>query len=495
MRVWGGCPQWGFGGKAPDLLRSRRHMTDPGFPARARLTLRDTQMRRNIGKATATIRARTARVTAELPDWEALRDAGQAIKRAALAGLDGHLLMLEARVIAAGGVVHWASDAAEARRIIVGLVQAEGADEVVKIKSMTTDEIALNPALEAVGVRAQETDLADMIVQMAGESPSHLLVPAIHKNRAEIRALFVREMGVEGLSDEPEALTAAARIYLRRRFLRAQVAISGANFAIAQTGSVCVVESEGNGRMCLTLPRVLITLMGIEKVLPRWADLAVFLQLLPRAATGERMNPYTSLWSGTKAGAFNAGDGPAVFHLVLLDNGRSAVLGDDVARDTLNCIRCSRCLNVCPVYERAGGHAYDSMYQGPIGAILTPQLRPGEAGSLPFASSLCGACEAACPVRIPIPDILTHLRARVVDKAGMTGEQLAMRAVGVVFRHPALLALAQAAASVVQKPWVTEGEISHLPWPLSGWSVSREMPAVPSESFRAWWRRERGGGR
>jgi L-lactate dehydrogenase complex protein LldF len=458
------------------------------FPALAHTALRQTQMRRNIRKATGTIRARTVRVAAELPDWEALRAAGAAIKAETLATLDTQLQRLEKSVVEAGGTVHWARDAAEARGIIVGIAQSHGARRAIKIKSMTTDEIALNPALEAAGIEPVETDLADMIVQMADDRPSHILVPAIHRNRAEIRDLFRARMGYADLTDDPEHLTAAARAWLREKFLTTELAISGANFAIAETGSVCVVESEGNGRMCLTLPRVLVTLMGIEKVLPRLRDLEVFLQLLPRAATGERANPYTSLWTGV-----HAGDGPAAFHLVLLDNGRSTILADPVARQTLACIRCSRCLNVCPVYERTGGHAYNSMYQGPIGAILTPQLRGmAEAGSLPFASTLCGACAEVCPVKIDIPNILVHLReasvqARAEGKT-IDGEALAMRAAAFVFGGGGRLAAAQAVGRLAQWPFVRDGAIARLPWPFTAWTDTRDFPAMPAQSFRAWWK-------
>ncbi len=469
-------------------------MTALTFPQRAHLSLRDSQLRRNIGKATSTIRAKTGRTTAELPDWEALRDAGREIKRATLSQLDAHLIALEESVTRAGGVVHWARDAAEARAIIVALARQYAAPSVIKIKSMTTDEVELNPALEAAGVVPYETDLADMIVQMAKEKPSHILVPAIHKNRAEIRDLFRREMARPDLSDLADDLTKAAREFLRDKFLTTKVAISGANFAVAETGSVVVVESEGNGRMCLTLPDVLISIMGIEKVLPKWEHLEVFLQLLPRASTGERMNPYTSIWTGVRGG-----DGPQAFHLVLLDNGRSKILADEAARETLHCIRCSRCLNVCPVYERTGGHAYDSMYQGPIGAILTPQLKGLKAaGSLPYASSLCGACQVACPVRIPIPDILVHLRGKVVRDqqkglGALGAENLAMQAAKVMFEHPSLLELAQTVGRLGQAPIADNGRIEHLPGPLAGWTLSRDFPALPSESFRDWWRKREAG--
>ncbi len=276
---------------------------------------------------------------------------------------------------------------------------------------MTTEEIGLNSALEAAGIRPYETDLAELIIQLGHDQPSHIVVPALHKNRQQIHDIFAREMNLPELGNSPEALAEAARVFLREKFLRVPTAISGANFLIAETGGVCIVESEGNGRMCLTLPRTLITIAGIDKVIPRFRDLEVFLQLLPRSATGERMNPYNSIWTGVYEN-----DGPREFHVILMDNARTSVLADREGRQTLNCIRCGACQNACPVYRETGGHAYGSVYAGPIGAILTPQLQQMEhARSLPYASSLCGACYEVCPVRINIPEILIHLRHRVVQ--------------------------------------------------------------------------------
>jgi L-lactate dehydrogenase complex protein LldF len=462
------------------------------FPAAARRALADPQLRRNLGAATATIRAKRAAVVAEVPDWEQLRTAGQAIKTAAMASLDSCLKRLEAQVQARGGTVHWARDAAEANSIVTGLVRATGAAEVVKVKSMATDEIGLNEALAAAGITAHETDLAELIVQLGRDRPSHILVPAIHRNRSEIRDIFLAEMdGVDpALTDEPAALAEAARRYLRRRFLAARVAVSGANFAIAETGTLCVVESEGNGRMCLTLPDTLITVMGLEKVLPSWADLGVFLQLLPRSSTGERMNPYTSMWTGV-----TPGDGPRQFHLVLLDNGRTAALADPAGRPALHCIRCSACLNVCPVYERTGGHAYGSVYPGPIGAVLSPQLTGIEQNaSLPYASSLCGACYDACPVKIDIPSLLVHLRARHVEAAAArpgppSAEAVAMAAASWVMSGPGRFAAAQRAGRV-GRLLARRGRIRRLPPPLSAWTSSRDAPVPPPATFRQWWRDE-----
>src|SRR3954447_22054907 len=313
----------GLGAALPGLARrlpdARSLM---GFPEAARRELGNEQLRRNLAKATSTIRAKRAAVAAELPDWEALRDAGAAIKARAMATLPEQLERLEQNVTAAGGIVHWARDGAEANAIVAGIAREQGSDEVIKVKSLATDEIGLNEALEREGIRAIETDLAELIVQLSHDKQSHILVPAIHKNRAEIRALFERTIARgETLGNEASAIAEAARRHLRAKFLSVPVAVSGANFGVAETGTIAVVESEGNGRMCVTLPKVLVTLMGIEKVLPAWQDLEVFLQLLPRSSTGERMNPYTSLWTGVRPP--EGGDGPREFHLVLLDNGRT----------------------------------------------------------------------------------------------------------------------------------------------------------------------------
>ena len=468
------------------------------FPDAARLALADAQLRRNLGRATRTIRAKRAAVVAEVSDWEELREAGRAIKADVMARLPELLEQLEEQVTARGGVVHWARDAEEANGIVVDLVRATGSTEVVKVKSMATQEIGLNEALEAAGIAAHETDLAELIVQLGHDQPSHILVPAIHRGRAEIREIFLREMvGVDpALTDEPTHLAEAARTYLRAKFLSARVAISGANFAVAETGTLTVVESEGNGRMCLTLPQTLITVMGIEKVLPTWRDLEVFLQLLPRSSTGERMNPYTSTWSG-----LTPGDGPSEFHLVLLDNGRTAALADELGRTALHCIRCSACLNVCPVYERTGGHAYGSIYPGPIGAILTPLLTGLDGSSandsLPYASSLCGACYDVCPVKIDIPSMLVQLRAEHVEQARAnhpmpTPEALAMAAAAFVMARPRVFDRATRLLGL-GRLFARRGRIRTLPFPLSAWTSSRDAPSPPAQTFRQWWALEHEG--
>ncbi|WP_420752632.1 LutB/LldF family L-lactate oxidation iron-sulfur protein [Rhodococcus sp. O3] len=465
------------------------------FPDAAHHELADSQLRRNIGKATHTIRAKRLRVTGEVPDWEALRDAGAAVKADVLARLPELLEQLEAAVTARGGVVHWAADADEANALVAQLVRDTGSDEVVKVKSMATQEIGLNEYLEARGIVAHETDLAELIVQLGHDRPSHILVPAIHRNRSEIREIFLREMpGVDpDLDDNPAHLAEAARKFLRHKFMTVPVAVSGANFGIAETGTLAVVESEGNGRMCLTLPQTLITVMGIEKLLPTYRDLEVFLQLLPRSSTGERMNPYTSMWTGV-----TPGDGPQAFHLILLDNGRTAALADSVGREALHCIRCSACLNVCPVYERTGGHAYGSTYPGPIGAVLTPQLagmsEPGDPNAtLPFASSLCGACFDACPVKIDIPSLLVELRHQKVEQAGLTVEAAAMKAASLAMSSSRRWTAAQKAGGIGGRIVAgKKGAISVLPGPLGGWTAARDIPAPPKQTFRQWWDSEEG---
>ena len=478
---------------------ARTFAGSPDFPVGAKVALADPQLRSNLSRATRTIRDKRNLRVSELDTWEELRLAGEAIKREALANLHDLLVTFEKNVTNAGGHVHWAIDAAHAQRIVVDLVKSTGAHDVVKIKTMTSAEIDLNSALEIEGITAYETDLAELIVQLGDDLPSHIVVPAIHRNRDEVRAIFLEHMGEWGLkapddlTNVPSDLAKAARLHLRERFLASRVGVSGANFLVAETGSVVIVESEGNGRMCLTLPHTLISVAGIDKVIPRFEDLDVFFQVLPRSATGERMNPYNSIWTGV-----TKDDGPQDFHVVLIDNGRSNALSDRVGREALRCIRCAACLNVCPVYERVGGHAYGSVYPGPIGAILTPQLNhvtsDHVAMSLPYASTLCGACFDACPVRIDIPKLLVHLRGEVVNAKRSTlpttQEQVGMRAASWVFANSSRL---RAVTSLGAKFKVLVGNRNvALPGWLSGWSRFRSVPVPKRDSFATWWRRERG---
>ncbi|MDO4252314.1 MAG: LutB/LldF family L-lactate oxidation iron-sulfur protein [Rothia sp. (in: high G+C Gram-positive bacteria)] len=477
--------------------------TEP-FPDYAAKELTNEQLRANLGFATHKIRSKRATVVAELEDWQQLRTAGSMIKERVLANLPHYLEEFEKNFTAAGGQVHWARDAGEANQIALDLIRAQGVDEIIKIKSMATAETGLNEFLAEQGISAIETDLAEEIVQLAEDRPSHILVPAIHFNRSQIRDIFKKKIpGVKAdLSDNPAELAEASRIRLRDKFLTSSVAVSGVNFGIAETGTLTIVESEGNGRMCLTLPNTLISFMGIEKILPTFADYEVFLQLLPRSSTGERMNPYTSMWTGV-----TPGDGPQNMHLILIDNGRTAVLADQVGRQALHCIRCSACMNVCPVYERAGGHAYGSTYPGPIGAILSPQLG-GIANqynsSLPFASSLCGACYEACPVKINIPEVLVHLRGKAVDAERAKGEFAGQKkewhlqmmglmfAAKQLFKSATMMRLAEKALPASRLISGKEHKISWLPGLVGGWTQYRDIPEPPQQSFRHWWQQERG---
>jgi L-lactate dehydrogenase complex protein LldF len=460
------------------------------FPKAARALVGDTQMRKNVRHATNVIQGKRAKVVGEMPDWQELREAGMRLREHTMANLDFYLERFEKKCTAAGGVVHWAKDAEEARQIVVRLVKASGSDEVIKIKSMTTEEIQLNKALSEAGIRPYETDLAELIIQLGHDQPSHIVVPALHKNRQQIREIFRREMNLPDLGDTPQDLANAARLFLREKFLKVKTGVSGANFLIAETGGVCIVESEGNGRMCLTLPETLITVAGIDKVVPRLQDLEVLLQVLPRSATGERMNPYNSIWTGVDP---EKSDGPRAFHVVLMDNKRTSVLADGEGRQTLHCIRCAACQNACPVYRQTGGHAYGSVYAGPIGAILTPQLMEMEhAQTLPYASSLCGACYEVCPVKINIPEVLVHLRSRVVEEAGLTAESIAMKTMGMIFRSEKRFRAAQRLGRLAEGPLVSkdgngDGWIGWMPGLLGGWTQVRDLQSMPKKTFRDWW--------
>ena len=474
------------------------------FPKYAKEELKNEQLRSNLRFVTHAIRNKRARVTAEVPDWQDLRNTGESVKNYVLANLPELLEQFERNFTAAGGHVHWARNATEANQIALDLIREQGVDEIIKIKSMATAETGLNEFLEENGINAIETDLAEEIVQLGHDRPSHILVPAIHRNRREIRDIFLRE--IEGINpditDEPAELAEASRNRLRNKFLNTTVAVSGTNFGIAETGTLTIVESEGNGRMCLTLPDTLITFMGIEKILPTFQDYEAFLQLLPRSSTGERMNPYTSMWTGV-----TPGDGPQNMHVILIDNGRTAVLADELGRQALRCIRCSACMNVCPVYERAGGHAYGSTYPGPIGAILSPQLSGIEAAennSLPYASSLCGACYEVCPVKINFPEVLVHLRAKDVEskhairefegnkKAPFSQMDGMMLGAKKLFTSGKMMSIAERGLPMSRLISGRKHKITAVPGIVGGWTAYRDIPEPPKESFRNWWKKEKG---
>jgi len=433
---------------------------------------------------------RAARV-AELPQWEELRQIGSDIRLHTIENMDVYLTRLEEKVISAGGHVHWAETAEDANRIVLQIARENNVKTAVKSKSMATEEIGLNHALEAAGIEAIETDLGEYIIQLAGTGPSHIIVPAVHLKKEEIAALFSEKLGIYAPTD-PIELARIAREILRGKFLNADMGISGGNFLVAETGTLVMVTNEGNGRMCTTLPDLHVAVVGIDKVIPDWESLTVFLKLLARSATGQKLSTYTQFITGPRRaeGEF----GPKVFHLVLLDNGRSKVLKDPVGREVFKCIRCGACANVCPVYKNVGGFAYGWFISGPIGAILSPQMLGTQtARELPYASTLCGACADVCPVKIPIPAILRHLRRRVAQ-----GDEFAQPSIPAPIRVSASIvsfALAQnwlyrfgtrllpALMSIFKRgDW-----IPNAPYPLNRWTKARPLPPFTAQ-FRRWWK-------
>ncbi len=424
--------------------------------------------------------------------FERLREAGREAKRQVIENLDYYLGQFADNVERNGGKVHWADTAEEVCRIVVDIVRRATAKEVVKAKTMVAEEVELNRALEGAGIRPVETDLGEFIIQLAGERPAHIVGPAIHKTRDDVSDLFVKHINAER-TNVPEELTAIARRALREMFQKAGVGLSGANFAVAETGTVVTVENEGNIRMCTTIPRVHIALVGIEKLIPRLADLGVFIRLLGRSGTGQKLTTYTSLLTGPRR---PGEDGPEEMHVVMVDNGRIKSLADPKMREMLYCIRCGACLNACPVYRKIGGHAYGWVYSGPIGALVTPEfVGIGQARELPFASSLCGACREVCPVKINIPDMLLHLRSEAQQHAPKPTEALlperpAFRLWAWIMRHPALYRLGAKFARWGQFPLARKGWIRKIPtYPVSNWTKERDFPALAPESFRERWKK------
>lgn len=445
-----------------------------------------------VQQATARFLTNRRQRVAELSEWEELRQAASDLREHTLRYLDVYLEQLAERVQANGGQVHWAADAAEACRIVLEIAREHGSRRAVKVKSMASEEIGLNAALEQAGLQVLETDLGEFIIQLAGTGPSHIIAPAVHLKKEEVAALFRQKLGVEAPAD-PVALTELARHHLREQFLAADLGISGANFLVAETGTLVIVTNEGNGRMCTTLPEVHVAVVGIEKVIPDWSALTVMLKLLARSATGQKLSTYTSFISGPRRSS--AEGGPRELHLVLLDNGRSRMLREESGRETLKCIRCGCCLNVCPVYQQVGGFAYGWFISGPIGAIFTPQMLGLErAGELPFASTLCGACAEVCPVKVPIPEILLELRRRsaegeererpVISPALRLGAALS----GWALRTGWLYRLGSAWLAWLSDRLQQDGWLQSLPAPLSRWTRVRPLPAFRG-GFHRWLRR------
>jgi len=455
------------------------------FRQRADGAMKDTFLQEALTIATTKFIGLRREAFAGFPEGEALRDQARAIKEATLQELDRHLETLIANVERLGGHVHYAATPAEARSIVVDIARRTGARMAVKSKSMATEEIHLNEALEAAGITPVETDLGEYIIQLAHERPSHIIAPAIHKTKGQVAELFSRELK-RPVEPDPEALTRIARGELREKFLKANLGITGANFAVADTGTVVLVTNEGNGRMVTSLPRVHVAVMGVEKVVPSLTDLMVFLAILAKSATGQKLSVYTSLVQGPRRGGEL--EGPEEFHLVLLDGGRIAQIGGPL-REALSCLRCGACLNVCPVYRQIGGHAYGYTYPGPIGILLTAMMEGTPAvKDLAHASSLCGACADACPVRIDIPRMLIDLRREVGDrKIAPWTERVAFKLLSGLLRHPRLYRLAAGAGRLLQRPFAGSGRVSRLPLFLGEWTRTRDLPAVASRTFQERW--------
>jgi L-lactate dehydrogenase complex protein LldF len=456
------------------------------FMAAAGQALADQQLQSALVRLTSTLMAGNRRAYAALPDSDKLRDHAKQIKEHTLAHLDKYLEQLEESVKRNGGHVHWASTAEDAREIVVRIAHQGGCKRAVKSKSMTSEEIHLNEALEAAGIEVAETDFGEFVIQLAGERPSHLVAPAVHHTRESIARILSKQVG-EPLPTEPELLARTGRRLLRERFRAADLGITGVNFAVAETGTIVLVTNEGNGRLTTTCPRVHVALMGMEKVIPRYADLPVFLKLLGRAATGQSLSVYTTLITGPRRSGDL--DGPQEFHLIILDNGRSKILGTPF-RESLQCIRCGACLNACPVYRRIGGHAYGGVYSGPIGSILTPLFDSvTENPHLPHASSLCGACLAACPVRINIPHMLIGLRELQHHEKGKRLERWAYGLWREILKRPWLYRLCTLTARFTMRWSDSGGWLKKLPGPGHGWTANRDFPAPAARSFRESWRK------
>lgn len=480
------------------------HLTAEKFDQNARAAIADPVLHGALRNLADNFVVRRRNAMASVDDWQGLRDRARAIKDETLLHLDSYLEQFVENAGNAGATIHWASDGDEACGIILDIVRRTGADMVVKAKSMAGEEIHLNEALENAGIEPVETDLGEWIIQLAGETPSHIVVPAIHKTKQQIADLFVEKTGIEK-TENVDVLTKTARRILRERFAEAKVGISGVNFGVAETGTILILENEGNIRLTTSLTKTHIAIMGIEKVIPQFADLDVFLKLLPRSGTGQKLTAYQSLITGTKKNANVAG--PDEVHIVMLDNGRSRMLAHPVTRQSLACIRCGACLNACPVYQQVGGHAYGSVYPGPIGAVITPQLIGiSKAKQLPYASSLCGACREVCPVKIDIPELLLHLRAEITDgTAAGTREKYERRTKvieNVVFKvyaaawsKPGLYRIGTKAARLMQKLIARDGKIGKvggflgtLVPPLGAWTAWRDALVVAKRSFRDEWK-------
>ena len=465
------------------------------FNRQATVALEDKTVQTSLRRLYDGFHQSRERAAEATPGWEVIQDRARAIKAHTIERLDSYLEMVESSVTRAGGNVFFASDADAASHYILDLAARRDVQLVIKGKSMISEEMALNRRLSEAGIEAVETDLGEYIIQLAEETPYHIIAPAIHKSKEDIARLFHEKLGVP-LYKSAEDIAGAARTVLRDKFVRADMGITGGNFIVAETGTLVLVTNEGNGRMCTSMPRVHVAIVGMEKIIPSMADLGIFLRLLIRSATGQRISSYVTTVTGPRRDG--EVDGPDEFHLVLMDNGRSRMLADPEMREALYCIRCGACLNTCPVYRKVGGHAYGWVYSGPIGAVVSPMLTSvPESRDLPYASSLCGACREVCPVKINIPRMLLHLRTglaegktRENDKNPSKAEKLLIKGWRIAVTNTFTLSMANRLGRLLQAPLLTaEGRLRRLPPPLSGWTRYRDFPRISSRPFRARWRR------
>lgn len=466
-----------------------KQSTMPPFEQRVEKAISDPFLKKSLQGVQAKFRGGKQQAADELGNIEEWRTRAEAIRKFTIEHLDYYLDMFSTNVEKQGGQVFFANNDQEAVEYIINLAQKKKAKTMIKSKSMVSEEVHLNAQLEEVGIEAIESDLGEYIIQLAKETPSHIIGPAVHKNRQQIAELFSKEAG-RPLTDDTPTLTKFAREQLRDKFLKADIGLSGCNFGIAESGSIVLVSNEGNARLTTTLPRIHVVMMGMERLVPTWEDLDSVLSLLPRSATGQKITSYVTAITGPKKK--NDLDGPEELHVIIMDNGRSNALGSEF-QDILNCIRCGACLNACPVYRHIGGHAYGSVYSGPIGAVLTPILHGFEGWEeLPYASSLCGACTEACPVKIPLHDMLIQLRHEEVnEKRSPWRERLAFQAFGMVMSRPKLYSSAVKLSRLALKPFTSkENKIEKGPGPLKEWTKARNLPAPAKESFREWWQRE-----